>query len=149
MSRHQWVKEFMTHPKVYPFWLTFYLFYWFYIWNTLVSSFTNGHFQPTPFLFTSNAPSLTPLIHCSLSFSLYSAYSHLCFHLLPFDINAPTISYALSLTDLIDQTWCFTQGITHNNRMNDKLVTPNVNKQVTSFRGQACRVKWCRAEGCW
>jgi hypothetical protein len=38
--------------------------------NTQASFFTNGHFQPTPFPFLSNAPSLTPLIYRSLSLSL-------------------------------------------------------------------------------
>jgi hypothetical protein len=58
--------------------------------NTQVSFFTNGHFQPTPFPFLSNAPSLTPLIRHSHSLSLslsLSAYSPLCFHLLRFHIN--------------------------------------------------------------
>ncbi len=54
-------------------------------WNTQVSFFNNGHFQPMPFTFLSNALSLTPLIHCSLSLSLpLSIYSPLCFHLLTF-----------------------------------------------------------------
>jgi hypothetical protein len=56
--------------------------------NTQVSFFTNGHFQPTPFAFLFNAPSLTPLICCSLSpYSFSSAYSPLCFHLLQFHIT--------------------------------------------------------------
>ncbi len=46
--------------------------------NTQVSIFPNGHFQPTPFLFLSNAPSLTLLNHCSLSLSLFT-YSPLYF----------------------------------------------------------------------
>jgi hypothetical protein len=37
--------------------------------NTQVFNFSNGHFWPTPFPFLSNAPSLTLLIHCSLSLS--------------------------------------------------------------------------------
>ncbi len=46
----------------------FILLIWF-IQNTQVSFITYGHFQPTPFLSLTNAPSLTPQIHCSLSLS--------------------------------------------------------------------------------
>ncbi len=35
--------------------------------NTHVSLFINGHFLPMPYPFLSNAPSLIPLSHCSLS----------------------------------------------------------------------------------
>jgi hypothetical protein len=41
--------------------------------NIQVSFFTNGHFQPTPFQFSSNASSLTPLIRHSLFLSLPSS----------------------------------------------------------------------------
>ncbi len=101
-SKHQWTKEFKTHHKVYPFWLSVYLFYWFHIWNTQAFFFTYSQFQPTSFLFLSNAPSLTALIRCSLSLSLSlsSPYSPFCFHLLPFYINTLTILYALSLYKL-------------------------------------------------
>ncbi len=41
--------------------------------------FPNGHFEPTPFLNPSNAPSLTLLIRCSLSLSLSLCLLHTLF----------------------------------------------------------------------
>ncbi len=87
--------------KFYPFWLTVYLSYWFVIQNIQVSFFTNGNLQPTPFLFTSNTPSLTLLICCCCSLSLSTLPApHSVFTSCHFDINTLIILYALSLNKL-------------------------------------------------
>ncbi len=74
------------------------------IWNTQVSFFTNSnsntrHFYFHPMLRLSPV-NLLLFLTLSLCLSLYSSYSPLCFHLLLFNINTPTIFYALSLNKL-------------------------------------------------
>ncbi len=59
------------------------------------------HFQPILFSLLSNAPSLTLLIRCSLSFfPSFSTYSPICFNLLQFHINTLTISLVVLLNKL-------------------------------------------------
>ena len=78
--------------------------------NTLVFYFSNGHFWPTLFLFLTNNPSLTPLIHCSFSLSLLPS------PLLPTPVSPLEIwyKYPLVLWDgIIEINWlkvngCFT-----------------------------------------
>jgi hypothetical protein len=73
--------------------------------------FFNGYFQSTVFLNPSNAPSLTLLISLSLSLS---AYSSLCFHLLPFDINTLMILLTVSLNKLDWMNTVFHLQFAHN-----------------------------------
>ncbi len=62
-------------------------------YNTQVSIFTNDHFWPMPLPFLSNALSLTPLIHCSLSLSLSLS---LPLHSLPTLFSLVVISHRYS-----------------------------------------------------
>ena len=106
-------EEFETRPRVLISHLidvVFVLFFW-SVWNCQVSLFSDGYFQPTPFLNLSNAPSLTLLFCLSLSLSPpLSVYSPLCLHLSPFDVNIPTIWKRDHWINLIAWTLCFTYG---------------------------------------
>ncbi len=76
MLRHQWNRRIWDPPKMIDsLWIL--LICW--AQNTQVSFFPNGHFQPMPFPFLSNSPSLTLLIHCSLSLSPFSFSPHSVF----------------------------------------------------------------------
>jgi len=91
-----------------------------FIWNTQLS-FSNSHFQPTPFPNLFNAPSLTLLICFSLSLCLSvslslclsvslspsSAYSPLYLYLPSFDINRKSIC-VYHWTKLFEWTRSFT-----------------------------------------
>ncbi len=69
----QWMKEFETHTRLlishfdWRFVCSIHLIYLKYS-----GVLFNSHFQPTPFLYPPNTPSLTLLICCSLSLSLRS-----------------------------------------------------------------------------
>ncbi len=119
-------EEFETCPRLLISHLIYVVFVLFIksVWNNRVSFspivISNPHhFQISPMLISH---SVNPLLSFSLSLSL-SSYSLLHFHLLPFDINAPTILQAASLNKLDWTNMIFHLGIPHNRGNVAKLFT--------------------------
>ncbi len=105
-----------TQDYLYPFWLMFYLFYLSDLFEILRCPFPTVISQPMPFHILSYALSLTPLIpfSLSLSLSLSSAYSLLCFYLPLFYIKGNWLVWLESLNNCVWTNVVPHLGFAHN-----------------------------------